>query len=304
MRVVVHHLEVIRRVAEDVLRLALDDQLRQRPRLTRELQLHLAGVVVVDVHVTARPDELAHLQVALLRQHVGEQCVAGDVEGHAQEHVAASLVQLAGQLAVHDVELEQCVARLQRHVRQVGRVPGRDDDPPRVGVRLEQVDDVADLVDRATITRRPAAPLHAVDGSEVAVLTGELLVVEHVLLEGLQLRLPVGRVDLGDGLASVHQVLAEGPVGPDGHTLLEQRLDAALALQEPEHLLDDQAEGDALGGNEGKSLGQVVADLTPEDATCAGTRAVALDGAVRVDVPQQLFVCGCGHNTPKNKGPV
>jgi hypothetical protein len=60
-------------------------------------------------------------QVALLRDHVREQRVAGDVERHAQEDVGAALVQLAGQLAVGDVELEEGVAGRQRHLRDVGR---------------------------------------------------------------------------------------------------------------------------------------------------------------------------------------
>jgi hypothetical protein len=56
-------------------------------------------VVAVDVAVAAGPDEVAHVQVALLRHHVGQQRVAGDVEGHAQEDVGAALVELAAELA-------------------------------------------------------------------------------------------------------------------------------------------------------------------------------------------------------------
>jgi hypothetical protein len=55
-------------------------------------------VVAVDVAVAAGPDEVADVQVALLRQHVRQQRVAGDVEGHAQEDVGAALVELAAQL--------------------------------------------------------------------------------------------------------------------------------------------------------------------------------------------------------------
>ena len=57
----------------------------------------------------------------LLGHHVGEQRVAGDVERNAEEHVGAALVQLAGELAVGDVELEESVARRQGHLWNVRR---------------------------------------------------------------------------------------------------------------------------------------------------------------------------------------
>lgn len=37
--------------------------------------------------------------------------VGGDVEGHAQPHVGAALVELAGQVLIGHVELHQAVAR-------------------------------------------------------------------------------------------------------------------------------------------------------------------------------------------------
>ena len=78
--------------------------------------------------VAAGPDELARLHAHLLRDQVGQQSVRGDVEGYAQEHVRAALVQLAGQLlhtvrAFVHVELEQRVAGRKRHVVHLGRVP-------------------------------------------------------------------------------------------------------------------------------------------------------------------------------------
>ena len=61
-------------------------------------------MVAIDMAVATGPDELAHIQIALLRHHVGEQGVAGDVEGHAQKDVCTALVELAakfGLLARH-----------------------------------------------------------------------------------------------------------------------------------------------------------------------------------------------------------
>jgi hypothetical protein len=42
--------------------------------------------------IAARPHEIADLQVALLRQHVREQGIGRDVEGHAQQRIGAALV--------------------------------------------------------------------------------------------------------------------------------------------------------------------------------------------------------------------
>jgi len=101
--------------------------------------------------VAAGPDEIPDFQPSLLRHHVGQQRVGGDVEGHAQEDVGAALIKLAGQLAVGHVELEQGVAGRQLHARHVGHVPGRDDHPARVRIVLDLVEHLADLVDVAAV---------------------------------------------------------------------------------------------------------------------------------------------------------
>jgi hypothetical protein len=84
-------------------------------------------MVRIQVRIAQRVHEIAHAQAGGLRHHVGQQRVAGDVERHAEEDVAAALVKLAAELAVGHVELEQRVAWHQRHLRQVGHVPGADD---------------------------------------------------------------------------------------------------------------------------------------------------------------------------------
>jgi predicted Zn-dependent protease len=48
---------------------------------------------------------------AVLGHHHGEQCIARDVEGHAEEGVRTALVELAAEFALGHVELEQAVAR-------------------------------------------------------------------------------------------------------------------------------------------------------------------------------------------------
>lgn len=85
MVLIVQHFEVFVLVVEDGCGLALDVQRRIGEGLARQLGLHLLEVVVVDMAVAAGPDEVAHFQAALLGQHMGQQRIAGDVEGHAQE---------------------------------------------------------------------------------------------------------------------------------------------------------------------------------------------------------------------------
>lgn len=85
MGIIALDLEVLEPVVEDGVRLALDHQLRQGTRLAGELQRRLLHVVGVEVHIATGPDEIAHGQIALLGHHVGQQCVARDVEWQTEE---------------------------------------------------------------------------------------------------------------------------------------------------------------------------------------------------------------------------
>lgn len=104
--------------------------------------------------------------------HVGQKCIAGDIEGHPEAHVTWALVQMTRQLTVAHIELTQSVAGWQSHGWQVcGRqrallhrqnttvetwshlscvtfgVPGTQDDPPVLWIRFDGVDDLLQLVD-------------------------------------------------------------------------------------------------------------------------------------------------------------
>ena len=209
-------------------------------------------MVVVDVDVAAGPDEFAGFQPGLLGQHAGQQRVGGDVERHAQEHVRGPLVQLAGQLAVGDVELEERVAGRQRHVLELGHVPGRDDVPAGIRVGLQVFDELGDLVDVAAVGGGPAAPLDAVDRAEFAV--------------------------------------GVGPFVPDGHALVLHPLHVGVAAQEPQQLDGDGLEVHALGGDEREALAQVKAHLAAENAAGSGAGAVGFVRAVGHDIAQKVFI--------------
>jgi len=76
------------------------------------------------VGVAKGVDEVPWFIAADLSHHQRQQCIAGNIEGHAQENVGTALVKLAGELAVCDIELEQGVAGRQRHLLDVGGIPG------------------------------------------------------------------------------------------------------------------------------------------------------------------------------------
>src|SRR3546814_15812218 len=92
-------------------------------------------MVRIEVAIAAGPNELVHLQIALLREHVGEQRVARDVERNAEEDVGRALVELERQFAVRDVRLEEAMARRERHRVEIARVPCGDDQIGRASCR-------------------------------------------------------------------------------------------------------------------------------------------------------------------------
>ncbi len=182
MALVVQHLEVFKLVVEDGIGFALDVQCWISKRFAAELQRHLFVVVAVDVAVATGPNEVAHIEVALLGHHVGEQGVAGDVEGDAQKDVCTSLVQLAAQFGFLAWILCRCHVKLKKrmawhegHLVELGHVPCAHDDAAAVGVVFQGVDDLLDLVDVAAVRGGPAAPLNAVNRPEVAVFAGPFI---------------------------------------------------------------------------------------------------------------------------------
>src|SRR5687768_325905 len=110
MRVVADYLEILIVILVDRIGTALDTELGERARVARELQPRLFQMVGIKVAVAPGPDERSRLEPALLCQHVSEESVAGDVEGDAQEHVGAALIELEVELAGRNLRLEQAVA--------------------------------------------------------------------------------------------------------------------------------------------------------------------------------------------------
>src|ERR1700736_5643395 len=110
MMLIIGKFKVLVAVVEHRRRAAPQYEPRRRIRRTCKLGIGLFEMVRVQVTVAARPDELSRLQIALLREHVREERVRGDIEGHAEKKVCASLVELARQAPAGDVQLEERVA--------------------------------------------------------------------------------------------------------------------------------------------------------------------------------------------------
>ena len=245
MRVVADQFKILELEIVDVFHRRIQFHLRQRTRLARELQLRLFEMVLVKVQVAERVDEFAGFQTANLRHHQGEQRVAGDVERHAEKQIRAALIKLAAQFAVEHVELKQRVAGRQPHLVQFAGIPGGDDVPPAVGILLDLLDDVVDLVEGATVGRAPVAPLRAVDAAEAAV-----------------------RVR---------------PLVPDRHAMFVEIFDVRVAAQEPEQFVNDGFEVQLLRGEHGKTLAQIKPRLRAKHRIRAGAGAVGLEFAVFQD---------------------
>lgn len=166
-----------------------DLQLWKVSRLPLQLRPERLYVVCVDMRVAHDVCEAPRHEIAHVREHVRQQCVAGDVERNAEAHVARALVQLAVQVTlgllvltrrrrprVRHVELRKHVARRQRHDLEVLGVPRAHDDAPVVGVRPQLVHHVGQLVDaltrvvraRVDVLGAKVPPLEPVHGAQVA----------------------------------------------------------------------------------------------------------------------------------------
>ena len=146
-------------------------------RVAAELRLDLLAVVVVDVAVAAGPDQVADVEVALLREHVREQRVARDVERDAEEDVGAALVDLAAERSRHRRRRRRGTGR----ARGTAAAPSRGRSATFQALTMMRRESGSSCSSRTTsaiwsmwpaVRGRPAAPLHAVDRAEVAVVVG------------------------------------------------------------------------------------------------------------------------------------
>ena len=195
-------------------------------------------------------DKFSGLQAAHLRYHEREQGIGGDVEGNAQEHVGAALVQLAGEPAIGHIELEEAVAGRQGHLVHLGRVPGAHQHAAGVRVSADGFHHLRQLVYAAAVRGGPGAPLVPVHGAQVSVFIG--------------------------------------PLVPDGDAVVPEVLHVGVSGYEPQEFMDDGLEMHLLGGEQGEAVGQVEAHLIAEHALGARAGAVFLHHAVGADMSEEV----------------
>ena len=195
-------------------------------------------------------DEVTGLETCDLGHHHQEQGVGGDVERYAEEGVCRTLVELERQTVAGHVELEDGVTGRQGHLVDFGHVPGGDDHTAGVGIVLQLVQHILELIYRAAVVVGPRTPLVTIDGTEFAVLVG--------------------------------------PLVPDTDAVLLEVLHVGVAFEEPEQFVDDRLQMELLRGEQGEAVVEVVTRLGAEDADGAGACAVAFLCAFGEDAIQNV----------------
>src|ERR1041384_823902 len=133
------------------------------------------------MHIAERVDKFTRLQPANLGDHHSEQGIGSNIERHAEKHIRAALVELAGEFRPgftrrgSYIELKQRMTGTEGHLRQVRHIPGTYYEPPAVGVLFDLGDQVADLIVNYSVRPGPTPPLMAVDGTKVSLLIGPFI---------------------------------------------------------------------------------------------------------------------------------
>src|SRR4051794_12868111 len=259
MRFIRFKREILKLEVEQFAHGGIEPHLRKGARRARQLLTRLIEMVQVEMRVAKREHELTWLEPGHLRHHEREERIRSDVERHAEEKIGAALVHLARKLAVGDVELEQRVARGQRHAVDVGGVPRRNEVATGVGPRFKIFNQLRNLIDFSPVRRAPVAPLVAVDRAELAALVR--------------------------------------PFVPYADAALLEPLDVRVAAQEPQQLVDDRLEMQLLGGEQREALAEREAQLAAEDRKRAGTGAVGFARASLEDFREQGEIRLLAHTT-------
>ena len=150
------------------------------------------------------------------------------------------------------MELEQRVARRERHLVELAGIPRAHDVPAPERVLFQALDEPVYLVDAAAVGRPPIRPLRPVYAPEIAVFVC--------------------------------------PLVPNGHAVVVQVFYVGVALQEPQQLVNYRARVELLCCQQREGTAQVEARLRPEYADCADARAVGALLAVFEDEFEQVEI--------------
>ena len=166
------------------------------------------------MQIPERMYEFLGAEIADLGHHHGKEGIGGDVEGDAEKDVGAPLVELAAQVSIRDVKLEESVAWRQCHLLKLARIPGTDYVTTAVGVFSYGANDFLDLIDGTSVWLSPIRPLGSVHSAEVTVFIR--------------------------------------PFVPDADLVLMQVLEVRLSLQKPQKLVNDGTQMQLLRGEQRK----------------------------------------------------
>jgi hypothetical protein len=252
MRLIVLQYEIIERKAENITHRRVEFHSGQGIGRACQLKLYLFQVIIVNMHIPKRVDELTGLQSTDLCHHHRQQGIGCDIERNPQEYIGGALIELAAQFSIGHIKLEHGMTGHERHFRQIGHIPGADDQPPAIGILLYLCNEIADLIDHLSIFSFPASPLLAIDGTEIAI--------------------------------------GVGPFIPDPDAVFFQVGDIGLALEEPKQLIDDAFHVNLLGSHERKPLLQVKAHLVAETALRSRTCSVRFMGTRVKDMMKEIEV--------------
>src|SRR5215207_10417663 len=242
MALIAYNVEILEAEIIDAAHIAFDNQPGQGQGLARELFARLFEVIGIKMGIAKGVDEFAGLQAGHMRDHMGEKRVRGDVERHTDENVGGTLVELAGEPSPRDIELEEAMARRKRHALDIGRVPGRHNEPAGIRIAPQGRDDQGELIDRRAVGRGPGSPLRSIDRTQIAI-----------------------------GI---------GPFIPDADAMFLKKGGVGIAADEPQKLIDDGTDVEALGGDDRKTGSKIESHLMAENRSGSGAGAVGLGRAL------------------------
>ncbi len=252
MMFVSDHFNVLGGERVDVIDARVEPKDWQGQGFAGDLKTRLLQVVEVEVGVAKAVDKHARFQPADLGDHVSKEAIGRDVERYSKEHVGAALVHLAVQPPFSDVELEKGVAGHEGHISQIRNVPRTYDDAAAVRLFSDEANGFGHLVVLDAVRSGPTAPLFPIHWAEVPVLIG--------------------------------------PLVPDANAVVPEVANVGVSLQEPQQLVNNRRDVNALCGHERKAFAEVETHLMAEDAQGARARPVFLLDAFIKHTPDQVEV--------------
>ena len=96
LRCIVGDFEIFIGEIINAVRPAMNHQLRQRAGRPCQLFARLVEMIGIEMRIAKCMHEFTVLQIGNSRNHLRQQRIGGDIEGHTEEYVRAALIELAG----------------------------------------------------------------------------------------------------------------------------------------------------------------------------------------------------------------